>query len=127
MAYVHVLVVCQSMGEGKINRVPFVIGLTGLIGLIELIIFEQSTAVISGFALGNLLAVLSYILLTKIVVKILAKNYTRRAGLVFLLFLKLFVLVGVLLLALVVLKVNVVAFLAGYGVLVVVVGLHGIF
>lgn len=115
------------MLKGKFNQPAFFIGLMGLIGLIGLIVFKQSTAVISGFALGNLLAVLSYILLTKIVVKILAKNYTRRAGLVFLLFLKLFVLVGVLLLALVVLKVNVVAFLAGYGVLVVVVGLHGIF
>jgi hypothetical protein len=90
-------------------------------------IFKQSTPVVLGFALGNLLAVLSYVLLTKIVVKILAKNYTRRAGLVLLLFLKLFVLVGILFLALVVLKVNVVAFLAGYSVLVVVVGLHGIF
>lgn len=109
------------MGKGKLNQPAFFIGLIGLISLIGLIIFVRSTQVVLGFALGNLLAVLSYLLLTKIVVKILAKNYKHQVRLVLLLLLKLGVLAGILILALVILKVNAVAFLVGYGILLVVV------
>jgi len=67
-----------------------------------------------GIALGCFLATANFIFLTKIVVKLLNQHYTHKTFLILLIFAKLFLIVGVLVLAFKTLKVNVLSFGLGY-------------
>lgn len=79
-----------------------------------------------GVFLGNILAAANYVFLTKIVVKMLNKDYKGPAVLVGLFLAKLVLIAAVLTLAFWVVKVDVVGFVLGFGALIPVVLLAGL-
>lgn len=99
----------------------------GFVILLFLHVFFKDPKMDLGAILGTLLAVANYVLLAKIVVKVVSKDYKSPVVLTLMFLLKLAVLAVVLLLAFAVFKVNLVGFVLGFGALIPVVVVAGVF
>lgn len=97
----------------------------GTVILAVFIYFQPKTAVYMGGALGLLLAVVNFVLMVRILEKLL-KPEAKKAILVFWLVLKIMFLIGVVVLAFWVWQVDVLAFSIGYLCLVVVLTIQGL-
>lgn len=103
----------------NLNLISVITILLGLLAIIFVQYFFKKPTLVGGVVLGNLLGLVSFLFLTKMIVKILDKNYTRKALMGVLLAVKFVGLIVIIGIGYKVLKIDVVGFALGYGTFVV--------